>query len=214
VTEMSGFDGQAHLDGRLQGTPATGSLMSDGPSLSAIFRRAPAVVDKILKGTPPGDIPVEQPTNYNLVINLRAARALGLTIRRGRSNELVALLASVAARPVAARVAILFVGSVDPNRGSSPATFSARRWRPRLTCPSDLLVQRGRLADPAPLRLSFLRMVAGRVAAVALSCGCARAGCTAVETATGAGPALGGACNTTRLRAHLTPKPRCSGVGL
>ena len=57
-----------------------GALASYGPDLPAIYKHAATFVDKILRGTPAGDIPVEQPTKFELVINLKTAKALGLTI--------------------------------------------------------------------------------------------------------------------------------------
>jgi putative tryptophan/tyrosine transport system substrate-binding protein len=61
--------------------------MAYGPNYPDLFRRAAEVVDKILRGASPGDIPVEQPTKFYLVINLKSAKALGLTVL----NELLLL---------------------------------------------------------------------------------------------------------------------------
>jgi putative tryptophan/tyrosine transport system substrate-binding protein len=60
--------------------PEVGGLMSFGPNLTDLYRRAAELIDKILRGTKPADIPVEQPTKFELVINLTTARSLGLSI--------------------------------------------------------------------------------------------------------------------------------------
>ena len=58
----------------------SGGLMSYGPDIRDLFRGAAGYTDRVLRGTKPQDLPVEVPTRFNLIINLKTARALGLTV--------------------------------------------------------------------------------------------------------------------------------------
>lgn len=73
-------------------TVAAGGLISLGPDLVAMARQAATYVDKIITGTRPGDLPVEQPSRYEMSLNLRTAKALGLTIPHSivvRADEVI-----------------------------------------------------------------------------------------------------------------------------
>jgi len=82
VRQIVAFATQEHLPSvfATRGGAVAGGLMSYGPSLPDLYRRVATYVDKILKGAKPADLPIEQPMKFELVINLKTAKALGLTM--------------------------------------------------------------------------------------------------------------------------------------
>jgi len=85
-------DSRVPVMGMFTNFTSEGALLSYGPNIDELYRRTAVYVDKILKGTKPGDLPIQRPEKFDFVINVRTARALGLTIPRSilaRADEVI-----------------------------------------------------------------------------------------------------------------------------
>jgi len=94
LKRIAGFAAKNHLPSifHLREFADAGGLITYGPDRSDLFRRAAAYIDKILKGTKPADLPIQRPTKFELVINLKTAKALGLTVPHSllqRADEVI-----------------------------------------------------------------------------------------------------------------------------